>query len=206
MFKKMKTRKRLAALITLITLFAFSSVMTVMTAAQEASLISATLTTDKESYEEGENVNIALTVKNGNIYGIDKVKSEIGLPDGLTLKKGELTDGEYALAAGQSRSNEITAYTEKASKPGDTTDPVNPGNPETDGSLCPLWLTLSILSGGTLAVLGIKKKCGKRLFFTVLMRCDLADCASDRCICRRGHNAECKRKCYGKQGDNRKRC
>lgn len=164
MFKKMKTRKRLAALITIITLFAFSSVMTVMTAAQEASLISATLTTDKESYEEGENVNIALTVKNGNIYGIDKVKSEIGLLDGLTLKKGELTDGEYALAAGQSRSNEITAYIEKASKPGDTTDPVNPGNPETDGSLCPLWLTLSILSGGTLAVLGIKKKCGKRIF------------------------------------------
>lgn len=164
MFKKMKTRKRLAALITLITLFAFSSVMTVMTAAQEASLVSATLTTDKESYDEGENVNIALTVKNGNIYGIDNVKSEIGLPDGLTLKKGELADGEYTLAAGQSRSNEITAYIEKASKPGDTTDPVNPGNPETDGSLCPLWLTLSILSGGTLAVLGIKKKCGKRIF------------------------------------------
>lgn len=163
MFKKMKTRKRLAALITLITLFAFSSVMTVMTAAQEASLVSATLTTDKESYEEGENVNIALTVKNGNIYGIDKVKSEIGLPDGLTLKKGKLTDGEYTLAAGQSRSNEITAYIEKASKPGDTTDPVNPDNPETDGSLCPLWLTLSILSGGTLAVLGIKKKCGKKI-------------------------------------------
>lgn len=163
MFKKMKTRKRLAALITLITLFAFSSVMTVMTAAQEASLVSATLTTDKESYEEGENVNIALTVKNGNIYGIDKVKSEIGLPDGLTLKKGKLTDGEYTLAAGQSRSNEITAYIEKASKPGDTTDPANPGNPETDGSLCPLWLTLSILSGGTLAVLGIKKKCGKKI-------------------------------------------
>lgn len=172
MFKKMKARKRLAALITLITLFAFSGVMTVVTAAQEASLVSATLTTDKESYDEGENVNIALTVKNGNIYGIDKVKSEIVLPDGLTLKKGELTDGEYTLAAGQSRSNEITAYIEKASKPsdttdpvnpGDTTDPVNPGNPETDGSLCPLWLTLSILSGGTLAVLGIKKKCGKKI-------------------------------------------
>lgn len=163
MFRKMKTRKRLAALITLITLFAFSSVMTGITAAQEASLVSATLTTDKESYDEGENVNIALTVKNGNIYGIDKVKSEIGLPDGLTLKKGELTDGEYTLAAGQSRSNEITAYIEKASKPGDTTDPANPGNPETDGSLCPLWLTLSILSGGTLAVLGIKKKCGKKI-------------------------------------------
>lgn len=163
MFRKMKTRKRLAALITLITLFAFSSVMTVVTAAQEASLVSATLTTDKESYDEGENVNIALTVKNGNIYGIDKVKSEIGLPDGLTLKKGELTDGEYTLAAGQSRSNEITAYIEKASKPGDTTDPVNPGNPETDGSLCPLWLTLSILSGGTLVALGIKKKHGKKI-------------------------------------------
>ncbi len=163
MFRKMKARKRWAALITLITLFAFSGVMTVVTAAQEASLVSATLVTDKESYDEGENVNIALTVKNGNIYGTDKVKSEIGLPDGLTLKKGELTDGEYTLAAGQSRSNEITAYIEKASKPGDTTDPVNPGNPETDGSLCPLWLTLSILSGGTLVALGIKKKHGKKI-------------------------------------------
>lgn len=163
MFRKMKTRKRLAALITLITLFAFSGVMTVVTAAQEASLVSATLATDKESYDEGENVNIALTVKNGNIYGIDKVKSEIGLPDGLTLKKGELIDGEYTLAAGESRSNEITAYIEKASKPGDTTDPVNPGNPETDGSLCPLWMTLSILSGSTLVALGIKKKHGKKI-------------------------------------------
>ena len=163
MFRKMKARKRWAALITLITLFAFSGVMTVITAAQEASLVSATLTTDKESYDEGENVNIALTVKNGNIYGIDKVKSEIVLPDGLTLKKGELIDGEYTLAAGESRSNEITAYIEKASKPGDTTDPVNPGNPETDGSLCPLWLALSILSGGTLVALGIKKKHGKKI-------------------------------------------
>ncbi len=172
MFRKMKTRKRLAALITLITLFAFSSVMTVMTAAQEASLVSATLTTDKESYDEGENVGITLNVTNGNVYEIDKVKSVISLPTGLTLKNGSLTNGEYTLAAGQSRSNEITAYIEKASKPGDTTepvnpgnttDPVNPGNPETDGSLCPLWLMLSILSGGTLAVLGIKKKCGKKI-------------------------------------------
>lgn len=34
MLRKMKARKRWAALITLITLFAFSSVMTVVTAAQ----------------------------------------------------------------------------------------------------------------------------------------------------------------------------
>lgn len=162
MFRKMKTRKRLAALITLITLFAFSSVMTGITAAQEASLVAATLATDKESYEEGENVNIALTVKNGNIYGIDKVKSEIGLPDGLTLKKGELTDGEYTLAAGQSRSNEITAYIEKASKPGDTTDPVNPGNPETDGSLCPLWLALSIYRAVRLRFSALKRSAERR--------------------------------------------
>lgn len=60
MFRKMKTRKRLAALITLITLFAFSSVMTVVTAAQEASLVAATLTTDKESYEEGETLILLL--------------------------------------------------------------------------------------------------------------------------------------------------
>lgn len=60
MLKKMKTRKRLAALITLITLFAFSSVMTGITAAQEASLVSATLTTDKESYERGKTLILLL--------------------------------------------------------------------------------------------------------------------------------------------------
>lgn len=166
MFKKMKNKRSLAAVITLVTLFVFSSVMTVVAAAQDASLVSATLVTDKESYDEGENINIALTVKNGNIYEVNKVKSEIVLPDGLKLKSGKLTDGEYTLTAGQSRTNEITAYTEKNAKPGDTTDPVNPtdpDNPETDGSLCPLWLTLSILSGSTLAVLGIKKKHGKKI-------------------------------------------
>lgn len=73
---------------------------TVIAAAQEASLVSATIITDKEIYDEGENVNIALTVKNGNIYEINKVSSEIGLPDELTLKSGKLTDGEYALSAG----------------------------------------------------------------------------------------------------------
>lgn len=166
MFKKMKNKRSLAAVITLVTLFVFSSVMTVVAAAQDASLVSATLITDKESYDEGENINIDLTVKNGNIYEVNKVKSEIVLPDGLKLKSGELTDGEYTLTAGQSRTNEITAYTEKNAKPGDTTDPANPAvpdNPETDGSLCPLWLTLSILSGGTLAVFGIKKKHGKKI-------------------------------------------
>lgn len=102
MLKKMKTRKRLAAVITLITLFTFSSVMTVITAAQEASLVSATLATDKESYDEGENVGITLNVTNGNVYEIDKVKSVISLPAGLTLKNGSLTNGEYVLAAGES--------------------------------------------------------------------------------------------------------
>ena len=233
MLKKMKTRKRLAAVITLITLFAFSSVMTVITAAQEASLVSATLATDKESYDEGENVGITLNVTNGNVYAIDKVKSVISLPAGLTLKNGSLTNGEYTLAAGESNTQTLTAYIETTPAPPDTPAPVttpeetpapvttpeetpapattpeetpapattpeetpapattpedtsapvttpattteqtaapdapstpdDPDNPPTGGTLCPLWLTLSILSGGTLTVLGIKKKRGKKI-------------------------------------------
>ncbi len=172
---KVKNKKRLAAVVTLIVLFVFSSAMTVITAAQEASLVSAELITDKESYDEGETVNIALTVSNGNIYEINKVKSEIGLPDGLTLKSGKLTDGEYTLPAGESKSNEVTAYIEKTAKPGDATDPTepddpttpdepnNPDNPPTGGTLCPLWLALAIASGSVLTVLGIKKKHGKKI-------------------------------------------
>lgn len=233
MLKKMKTRKRLAAVITLITLFTFSSVMTVITAAQEASLVSATLATDKESYDEGENVGITLNVTNGNVYAIDKVKSVISLPAGLTLKNGSLTNGEYTLAAGESNTQTLTAYIETTPAPPDTPAPVttpedtpapsttpeetpapvttpedtpapattpeetpapattpedtsapvttpattteqttapdapstpdNPDNPPTGGTLCPLWLTLAVISGGTLTVLGIKKKHGKKI-------------------------------------------
>ena len=243
MLKKMKTRKRLAAVITLITLFAFSSVMTVITAAQEASLVSVALATDKESYDEGENVGITLNVTNGNVYAIDKVKSVISLPAGLTLKNGSLTNGEYTLAAGESNTQTLTAYIETtpappdtpapatppedtpapatppedtpapatppedtpapatppedtpapatppeetpapATTPEDTSAPVttpaatteqttapvvpstpdDPDNPPTGGTLCPLWLALSILSGGTLVALGIKKKHGKKI-------------------------------------------
>ena len=219
MFRKMKTRKRLAALITLIALFAFSGVMTVVTAAQEASLVSATLTTDKESYDEGENVGITLNVTNGNVYEIGKVKSVISLPAGLTLKNGSLTNGEYTLAAGESNKQTLTAYIETTPAPPDTPapattpeetpapattpeetpapvttpeetpapvttpeetpapvttvaetskpeTPVSPddnSNPNTSGTLCPLWLALSILSGGTLVALGIKKKHGKKI-------------------------------------------
>ncbi len=219
MFRKMKARKRAAALITLITLFAFSSVMTVITAAQEASLVSATLATDKESYDEGENVGITLNVTNGNVYEIDKVKSVISLPAGLTLKNGSLTNGEYTLAAGESNTQTLTAYIETTPAPPDTPAPVTTpketpapvttpketpapvttpeetpapattpeetpapvttaaetskpempvspddnSNPNTSGTLCPLWLALCILSGGTLAALGIKKKHGKKI-------------------------------------------
>ena len=123
MLKKMKTRKRLAAVITLITLFTFSSVMTVITAAQEASLVSATLATDKESYDEGENVGITLNVTNGNVYEIDKVKSVISLPAGLTLKNGSLTNGEYVLAAGESNTQTLTAYIETTPAPPATPAP-----------------------------------------------------------------------------------
>ena len=233
MLKKMKTRKRLAAVLTLITLFTFSSVMTVITAAQEASLVSAALATDKESYDEGENVGITLNVTNGNVYAIDKVKSVISLPVGLTLKNGSLTNGEYALAAGESNTQTLTAYIETTPAPPDIPAPVttpeetpapattpeetpapattpeetpapattpeetpapattpeetsapvttpattteqttapdapsapdDPDNPPTGGTLCPLWLMLSILSGGTLVALGIKKKHGKKI-------------------------------------------
>lgn len=43
MFKKIKSKKSLAAIITLVALFAFSGVMTVIAAAQEASLVSERL-------------------------------------------------------------------------------------------------------------------------------------------------------------------
>ena len=197
MLKKMKTRKRLAALITLITLFAFSSVMTGITAAQEASLVSATLTTDKESYDEGENVNIALTVKNGNIYGIDKVKSEIGLPDGLTLKKGELTDGGYTLAAGQSRSNEITAYRESL-KARRYYRPCKSRQSRNGRFSVSAVADAEHFIGRYACGPRYKEEARQEDIVTVLMCCNLADSITDRCICRRGHNAECKRKCYGK--------
>ena len=60
MFKKMKTRKRLAALITLITLFAFSSVMTVMTAHRKRRLYPQRLLRTRRVMKRGKTLILLL--------------------------------------------------------------------------------------------------------------------------------------------------
>ena len=113
--KALKQRQRLIAWVISAVFFVISCVMAVTTViqAQESALVSAVLTTDKDSYNEGEDINIVLKVINNSTYDVSGIISEITLPDGLTLKSGALSDGEYSLAAGKDRITELTAYIEK---------------------------------------------------------------------------------------------
>lgn len=113
--KALKQRQRLIAWLISAVFFAISCVMAVTTViqAQESALVSAVLTTDKDSYNEGEDINIVLKVTNNSTYDVGGIISEITLPDGLTLKSGVISEGEYSLAAGKDRITELTAYIEK---------------------------------------------------------------------------------------------
>ena len=138
--KALKQRQRLIAWLISAVFFAISCVMAVTTViqAQESALVSAVLTTDKDSYNEGEDINIVLKVTNNSTYDVGGIISEITLPDGLTLKSGGLSEGEYSLAAGKDRITELTAYIEKLTPEETTSEELT-----TEGTTTPEKITTS---------------------------------------------------------------
>ena len=138
--KALKQRQRLIAWVISAVFFAISCVMAVTTViqAQESALVSAVLTTDKDSYNEGEDINIVLKVTNNSTYDVGGIISEITLPDGLTLKSGGLSEGEYSLAAGKDRITELTAYIEKLTPEETTSEELT-----TEGTTTPEKITTS---------------------------------------------------------------
>ena len=82
----------------------------VLGAVQEQDGMEATLRTDKESYEKGEQIKATLEVTNKNSAGVSNVSLESLIPDGYKLADGaEATKQIEFLKAGETVSLEEAA-------------------------------------------------------------------------------------------------
>ena len=93
----------IVALLMSLTVFAY--------AASEASQngVEITLTTDKDEYVPGEDINVTVSIKNVNDYDVNDLELKIELPEGLTLKSGELQFSGVSIPAGETIVKQVTA-------------------------------------------------------------------------------------------------
>ena len=154
----MKTKKlKFMATVGLVVLFLISSVMTISTMAQEASRVTAVLSTDKESYVNGETAALQLTVTNGYNYKLDNVTAEISVPEEMKVQTGIITENVFSLEAGESKTNNVTLLIQGKS------DVPNADNPQTGDSGWGLWAVLAALSGAAMVALILKGKNKKKI-------------------------------------------
>lgn len=108
-------KKTLSVLLALIMTICMFTAMTVVASAAETgsqSGIEATLVTDKNVYSAGEDIKVTVDVKNTNTYDVDNVNVVLELPEGLTLKSGDVSISNVNIAAGETYSKEVVAIKE----------------------------------------------------------------------------------------------
>jgi|GEM_PF-671972 len=125
-----------AVLICAVTVITLLSVLSPSGTAQQDGL-QASLTTDKDSYDENETIIVDAALTNSNGFAVSGVQAELALNSGLTLKSGEQTH-TFGLKAGETLTipYEVTAGTATALPGG--------GN---------LWLWLAAALGVALLIL-----------------------------------------------------
>lgn len=74
--------------------------------------MTATITSEKETYEANEDINLTVTVLNTNDYDVENVSIEAFLPEELTLKTGETQAGIELLEAGETLTTAVVAVLE----------------------------------------------------------------------------------------------
>ena len=97
--------------------------------------LEVTLTTDKETYDKGEQIEATLTVTNTNDFAINNVSLENMIPEGYKLSKGSTATKQVeSLDAGETVSLTVTYVSEDSNNNGDkpgsgdnTSDTHNPG-------------------------------------------------------------------------------
>ena len=70
--------------------------------------LTAALSTAQDGYPANEEFALRLTVTNPTDVNAENVRVQFVLPETLTLRQGELTPGAFALAAGESRTLQLT--------------------------------------------------------------------------------------------------
>ena len=152
-----KTKKLMTVLLSFLFVVSTFMTITVFAAEEEQNGLVATLTFDKSEYAANEDVNVTLTVKNNNSYAVKDIRTEITLPDGITLKDGSLTQEAFELNSTESKTCELIKIV-KATGPATDNTKTDTTSPQTgDNSHTGLFIVLMILSGGALLFIGIKQ-------------------------------------------------
>lgn len=128
--KNEKTQKTLIYLLAMV-LCSGIFMVPVLGAVQEQDGMEATLRTDKESYEKGEQIKAILEVTNKNSAGVSNVSLESLIPDGYKLADGaEATKQIEFLKAGETVSLEVTyiANSDQNKDDSNTGDTNKPGD------------------------------------------------------------------------------
>ncbi len=108
-------KKTLSVLLAIVMTICMFTAMTVVASAAETdsqSGIEATLVTDKDIYSSDEDIKVIVNVKNTNTYDVNNVGVKVELPEGLTLKSGDLSISGVDIAAGETYSKEVVAIKE----------------------------------------------------------------------------------------------
>ena len=123
------------------------------------------LTTDKDAYAAGEEIQVSVNIKNNNAYKVEGLSVEIQAPEGLALKTN-LPAGDFAIEAGASYAVPVVQLSEdKGTKPADTTQTGNnqdASSPQTDDSSnIVLWVTLLMAVAAGIVLASKSKKTAK---------------------------------------------
>ena len=140
--------------------------------------LEVTLTTDKNTYAQGETVAATLTVKNTNSFAVSNVSLEGLIPEGYALASGDRSVKQVdTLAQGETVTLTVRLVPEQTGGEIPTTAPTTPPveTPETgDDSPLAMWMVLLILSAMGMAVLTVKFKLWKRTLSLLLILAMLA--------------------------------
>lgn len=135
----MKTMKKVSAFLLMVVLCMSVMVMPAFAASTSQDGLEVTLTTDKETYEKGEQIEATLTVTNTNDFAVNNVSLESVIPEGYTLAEGtEAMKQVASLEADETVSLTVTYVpedTEKQPDEGDDTgDTDTPSSGDNGGS------------------------------------------------------------------------
>ncbi len=165
----MKTIKKFTHLLLAMWLCIGMMTTTVFAAVSSQDGVEVTLTTDKESYEQGESITATVTVTNKNEVMVTEVSLESIIPEGYKLADGsEATKQVTVLAPGETVTLTVTyvadiANSDTDKSEGDTglnaEDIAPPTGDEISGII---WVGLLVLAGaGIVAVIATRK--GKKV-------------------------------------------
>lgn len=135
--------------------------------------LEVTLTTDKETYSQSEQIVATLTVTNTNEVTINSVSLENVIPEGYKLADGsEVRKQAESLGAGETVTLKVTYVADTTSggsgksESGNSTTTSGLSTVTTgDNSNIAFWIILLVLAcGGIVTLLVLKKKFGKKLF------------------------------------------